>query len=399
MNCIGVSYKTAPAEIRDAFSMNPERRNGFSKMIRSEVPGVTQCVILSTCNRFEVYFDSEPDSENNRHLLDAAEHLLCRECGVPFSAAIRYFLVFEGNSAICHVCRVACGIDSVLLGEDEILRQLKEAYYEAHDSGATAFEFNTVFQMSISSAKGIKTETGLSEIPVSYGTLTANEVLRFYGGAPDGHKNVLLIGATGKMGTIVANDLTAHSEVTVYGTVRSHHDGAERAVPERIRAIPYEERYSYADWADVIISATSGPHYTVTKDEFDPCILKEKPRLLIDLAVPNDMDAALAHSQNCTLRQIEYFNHQARENNERKRHLAETAEEKAERSAGEIRKELRLHELILQLPALRKALDRDGPDRLIFSLRSLAGETQVNAVADWLQAYLAAENSAGPEEE
>ena len=175
MNTLSISYKTAPQSVREAFSFSAEEQERFYPEAFVKLPGVSQCVILSTCNRFEIYFDG------GRENIKPMEKLVCENRGITLREVLRYFNVYEDGGAVLHLTRVASGIDSMVLGEDEILRQLKEAYGRALENGATSSEFNTIFQMAIAAAKNIKTDTGLSTTPVSFGTLAANEVFHMPG--------------------------------------------------------------------------------------------------------------------------------------------------------------------------------------------------------------------------
>lgn len=295
------------------------------------------------------------------------------------------FYVYEDDGAVRHLTKVAAGIDSMVLGEDEILRQLKEAYQTALDAGMTGFEFNTVFQMSISAAKSIKTDTGLSTTPVSFGTLAANEVFHW----PGDQKQVLIIGVTGKIGSITAKNMAGKPGLTLFGTTRSRHRHKDLGLdPSVITMVPFTERYSLMDQADVIISATSSPHYTVTQEELEKTLKTSKDRLFIDLAVPADIDSSIADMDGVKLLNIDWFRKTAERNNSIKQHEAEVADQSAEAYADEIQKELCLHHLITELPELKQTIDENGLDNLIFSLRSLADRSQVEAVSKWLDDFM-----------
>ena len=197
MNVISISFKSAPLAVRALFAFSKDEQSDFFKKLFNSIPAIAQCVIISTCNRCEFYFDS--DREN----IKKAEHFICNYKGMDIEKAIKYFNVFTGENAIGHLLKVACGIDSMVLGEDEILRQVKESYYFAMENNAVSTEFNTIFKMAITAAKEIKTVTGLSSTPVSIGTLTANEVFRF----KKEEKHILIIGITGKIGSITAKNI------------------------------------------------------------------------------------------------------------------------------------------------------------------------------------------------
>ena len=379
MNTLSISYKTAPQSVREAFSFSAEEQERFYPEAFVKLPGVSQCVILSTCNRFEIYFDG------GRENIKPMEKLVCENRGISLREVLRYFNVYEDGGAVLHLTRVASGIDSMVLGEDEILRQLKEAYGRALENGATSSEFNTIFQMAIAAAKNIKTDTGLSTTPVSFGTLAANEVFHM----PGEQKTVLVIGATGKIGSITAKNILSHPGINLYGTTRSMHGNVEWDVfSEGAHMVPYKDRYRYMDEADAVISATTSPHYTVTQEELEKYLKTKKPRLFIDLAVPADIDDCIADMEGITLYNIDWFRETAARNTRYKREQAQVAEERAKSYAEEIKKELTLHDLIKQLPELRSTVEKNGFDNLIYSLRNLADGEQVETVSRWLIGFL-----------
>ena len=164
--------------------------------------------------------------------------------------AIKYFNVFTGENAIGHLLKVACGIDSMVLGEDEILRQVKESYYFAMENNAVSTEFNTIFKMAITAAKEIKTVTGLSSTPVSIGTLTANEVFRF----KKEEKHILIIGITGKIGSITAKNIADKDNTQIIRTSGRYSANTVLPFGDNIVITDYTNRYKFMDWADVVIN-------------------------------------------------------------------------------------------------------------------------------------------------
>ena len=378
MNVISVSFKSAPLAVRALFAFSKEEQSDFFKKLFNSIPAIAQCVIISTCNRCEFYFDS--DREN----IKKAEHFICNYKGMDIEKAIKYFNVFTGENAIGHLLKVACGIDSMVLGEDEILRQVKESYYFAMENNAVSTEFNTIFKMAITAAKEIKTVTGLSSTPVSIGTLTANEVFRF----KKEEKHILIIGITGKIGSITAKNIADKDNTEIIGTSGRHSANTVLPFSENIVITDFSNRYKFMDWADVVISATSSPHYTVTKDELKENIKTKKPRLFIDLAVPNDIDSAIKEMENCRLFDIDYFNTLSKTNNRIKKTKALSAAEYVKSWTDEIIKELCFRDIINGLPDLEKIVEKRSLKHLIYSLRKLSDRNQTESVSEWLNDYI-----------
>ena len=168
LNCLSVNHKNAGSGIRNLFSFDKEKRSYIQEQLNCR--GISESVILCTCNRSEIYYigNGEQDSET----------VLKTMCG-EYKDVGEYLRFKYGEKAVKHLFRVCCGIDSMILGEDEILGQTRDAYYEALQNGFTGYEINTVFQSAITCAKRIKTETELSRSSVSAATLAASEASSF----------------------------------------------------------------------------------------------------------------------------------------------------------------------------------------------------------------------------
>ncbi len=378
MNIISVSFKSAPIDIRAKFAFTKEEQEAFYREIKNSMSFISQCVIISTCNRCEIYFDGEKSAIRQMELF------ICSFKGLDIDKALKYFNIYTSQTAVSHLLKVACGIDSMVLGEDEILRQVKEGYYTALKSNITSFEFNTIFKMAITAAKEIKTLTGLSKTPVSIGTLTANEVFNF----PKNNKNVLIIGITGKIGSITAKNIASHSDIKIIGTSRSHN--AESFFPSypKIEIKDFSSRYELINNADIIISATSSPHYIITKDGLEKSLTIKKQRLFIDLAVPNDIDTAVGQRDLCTLYDIDYFKKLSESNNNIKLKEARFAEEYIEKWTDEILKELSFRQIIPLLPQVNKLIEEKSLNHLIYSLRKLSSREETECVLNWLKKYV-----------
>ena len=193
MYCISINHKNASAEIRSRFAFSRGKRQEISAALSEH--GIKQSVIVCTCNRTELYFIG-----SDIGCTDTAAEILTKYSGEEPTSVSLCLRSYYGEKALAHLFRVACGIDSMIIGEYEILRQVKDAYAESHENGFTDFELNTIFQSAITCAKRIKTDTALSKTPVSAATLAANKAASLGGSV-----NVLVIGASGKIGTSALN--------------------------------------------------------------------------------------------------------------------------------------------------------------------------------------------------
>ena len=299
MFCISVSFKKTPLQVRQQFAFSKEEQNRFLAELTGEKK-ISGGVIISTCNRSEIYFSRETAAEGEERLASLK--------GIAKEIIKKYCLYYQGKKAVRHLFRVTCGLDSMILGEDEILHQVKEGYLFANKGGYTNSELNIIFQGAFHCAKVSKSTTRISNTPVSLGTLTANVEEQFRKEKPEKYGSVLVIGATGKIGSIVAKDLIAKG-ILVIGTSRkrTRQEGLFFQDHENMEWMDFEKRYDTVDRVAAIVSATASPHYTLTKEEFLQHADRKKECLLIDLAVPYDIDKELGNEENITLLDVDYF--------------------------------------------------------------------------------------------
>lgn len=320
--CISINHKNTPADVREKFAFTTKGQRQFTERLRDAVGG---CVVLSTCNRMEIYFTEKHKSSEQNSLLGQVEMMLSDDRNVPVSIIRRYSMNYGGLQSVLHLCRVTCGMDSMVLGEVEIIHQVKNAYLMAKELGAVCGELNIAFQGALATAKAMAAESDTTRLPVSVGTLSAREAVDFIREPENVEKisggHILVVGATGKIGSIVVKDIADLApDIEIIGTSRSHHSADEIfGRHQQIGIEDYGRRYELAAWADVVISATASPHYTFVSDELVKTLESQpKRRLFLDLAMPKDMDPDIADIDGCALRDIDYIRTLSRENNESK---------------------------------------------------------------------------------
>lgn len=361
MYCISVSYKSANLQLRQKLSFNTKTKSKITSEMCSSGK-VTECVLLCTCNRTEVYFCGEKGSD------EYVVNTIANYAGVPADLLTKHLLFYYDDNATKHLFKVACGIDSMVVGEDEILGQTRNAYMTAKEENTTAYELNMIFQSAFACAKRIKTDTALSRTSVSVATLASNEAVKF-------GRNILVIGSSGNVGTTVLKNLISHKDVTVKATLRHHNSRFSVIENLGIDVVDYKDRYKYINEADCIISATSSPHYTITYYDLKKYINDEKQRLFIDLAVPADIDSFVTKIKDTKLINIDYFEQLARENNIIKLDSVSKAKEIIDEELNSLKKDLLFHDLLPLLDKVKNAVENKPLEELIYKMKSTASAT------------------------
>lgn len=372
MYCMSVSHKMAPVSIRERFAFREEEKKEFIELLAGR-EAITGIVILCTCNRSEIYVSGSKlaVSELQKELADYKK--------VRLEEVLKYLNIYKGESAIRHLFKVTCGFDSMVLGEDEILGQVKEAYQISKDMKTVDYEMNVLFQRAVTCAKKIKTDTNLSKTPLSIATLVANEVFHFESGSEC--KKVMVIGMTGKMGSTITKNLISKPGIEVTGTVRRHNDYLTVNIHnQRVKVVEYKDRYQYMDDMDIVISATLGPHYTVTYEELLTALRSEKKRLFIDVAVPVDMDSSIEKLSGLTLYDIDYFETLSKNNTEIKLRELDRANAIMEEELDSAVKEVIFHPYIHRMDELKAVFSGKRLESLLFRVRDQLNSEELKVV-------------------
>ncbi len=347
MNIIvsGISFKTAPSEIREkiCFSME-EQKLAMDRIL--QLPNVRECIVLSTCNRTEAYVCFEGDSFEVAGL----ENTLCGIKGLKLYSMKKYFYTFEGTGAVRHLFKVSCGLDSMVLGEDQILGQVKSAHQNALDNGASSSVLNTLLRDAITGAKKVKTCTELSRNSLSIGSLAVRNVAEMLGGNLKGF-TAMVIGS-GTIGSIVIKNLQSLGIGSLYITNRSHGrlNDLSREYPEA-NLVPYDRRYTVIDRCDIVVSATACPHYTITRDMLEASVTSGRKRVFVDLAMPGDIDKAITEIPSVRYINIDDLKQESDENLDRRLNEAARAEEMLDAFVSEFEK---WYEFRTALPVVRE---------------------------------------------
>ena len=292
----GISHKTAPLELRERLALDDEAALRVSRELLDE--GVAcEVVALSTCNRTELYQWAR-DSLAARH---AALVHLARHAGVTPSELEPALYSHSGDGAVAHLFRVTSSLDSMVVGEAQIVAQLKAAYQLASDGGCTAVVFNRLFRHALEVGKRVRTETAIGERPVSVSSAAVGLAQQVFGDLRD--RSVLIIGA-GETSELTATHLKANGIERILVANRTFAASTDLAARIGGEAVRFEDLEAHLVAADIVISSTSAPHYVVTRESVERAVRRRRhrPMFLIDIAVPRDLDPEIDRVRNAYTR-------------------------------------------------------------------------------------------------
>lgn len=296
---LGLSHRTAPVTLRERFAFNEARVPATLQNLR-EAGLVDEAVILSTCNRVELYVAARSDP---RQVFAALRDYLthCHDYRDPLSDEL-YTLV-EPQS-IEHLFRVACGLDSMVLGETEILGQLKKAYEIALGLNGTGPVLNKAFQKAFNVAKHVRTETNIQRGSISVGSVAVDLAEKIFTSLQE--RQIMVIGA-GETSEKTARALLSRGAKSIFVSNRSFDRAAALAGELGGRAIHFEDWGKEFQRIDIVISSTSAPHYVLDRPTLEELmhVRRNRPLLLIDIAVPRDIDPAVNFLDNVYLYNID----------------------------------------------------------------------------------------------
>src|SRR3990167_9232549 len=250
---VGLSHKTAPVEVRERLA-SPDEQLPEALRAMAALPDVAEAFILSTCNRVEIFARAETDNGNLGLTLT---QFLARSHDLDLCEIKQFLYERRQQDAIHHMFRVASSLDSMVVGETQILGQVKAAYAVARATGTLGGTLEEVLTRSFSVAKRIRTETGVASSAVSI-SYAAVELARKIFGSLEG-KHILLIGA-GKMSELAAKHLLTSGAASIFVTNRTPERASELASQLKGRAIRFEQLFEYAGQCDIVISSTGAPH-------------------------------------------------------------------------------------------------------------------------------------------
>jgi glutamyl-tRNA reductase len=374
---VGLSHKTAPVEVRERLAFSGEiLKTALTSLVdRNQIK---EAIILSTCNRVEVVAES-PDDRRIREFF-------CEFHRVQDDVIAKHLYSFRNADAIRHIFRVASSLDSMMVGEPQILGQVKEAYRIANDAGTVGMNLSALMSRAFAVAKRVRSETGISQSAVSV-SYAAVELARKIFGSLSG-KVVMIIGAS-KMGELAAKHLRRAGVSSVLVTNRTFERAVELAKIFEGAAVPFEHFEDHMDHADIIISSTGAPNFIISKHLAEQVIhrRKNRPMFFIDIAVPRDIDPLVNGIDNAFLYDIDDLQQVIDSNLKERQSEATRAEEIVDREVEAFCSRMQARDVVPTIVQLRDTLEklrRDEIERNRRQLRDLPPEQAVDQITQSL---------------
>ena len=362
---VGVNHRTAPVEVREQVAFDDGMLDDDLRRLLTLRP-VEEGVILSTCNRVEVVTttaDGDAAVEALTAFLAAGEHVSREQLRAHLS-------VYRGREAIRHLFRVAASLDSMVVGEPQILGQLKDFYSRAAALGSAGIVLHRCFHKSFSVAKRVRTETGVASKAVSVSSAAVELACKIFDRLEG--KTAMLIGA-GTMSELAARHLLAHGVSNMMVTNRTFDRAVELAREFRGTPVPFEDFHRYLQLADVVIGSTAADEFVLTPQRVQEVLRERKyrPMFLIDVSVPRNFDPAINDIDNVYLYDIDDLGGVAEVNRDERGREAQKAEAIVEDEVDAFSKWLGSLDAVPTIVALRDKIEAIRKTELEKTLASL----------------------------
>ena len=283
---VGLNYRTAPVAVRERFWISePRRYDALIQLSRAE--GIEELIVMATCNRTEFWLWASD--------VTLAANSVMRLLGAEYGLKLcewKHFYRLLDEAALLHIFRVASSLDSMVVGEPQVVSQVKQAWQLAQKVGTTGRFLDSVLQKALTVSKRVRSETAIGNAAVSIPYAAVELARQIFGSLEN--KKVLLMGA-GKMSELSARGLLNHGASSVCVINRTLEHATELAAKLDGVAIPFEERWQHMAEADIIISSTSCPHTILSREEAELIAEKrrDQPLVIVDIAMPRDIDSGV----------------------------------------------------------------------------------------------------------
>src|ERR1700685_1317915 len=347
---VGLNYRTAPVGVRERFWISEDRR--YQALVQlSRAEGIEEVVVLATCNRTEfLLWVNDVTLAGNSVML-----LLGSEYGLKL-CEWRHFYHLLDEAALLHIFRVASSLDSMVMGEPQIISQVKQAWQQAKKVGATGRFLDAVMQKALTVSKRVRTETAIGNAAGSIPYAAVELTRQIFGSLEN--KKVLLLGA-GKMSELSARGLLNHGASSVKVINRTLEHAAELASKLGGLAIPFEDRWQHMAEADIIISSTSCPHTILSREEAEIMVRgrQNQPLVIVDIAMPRDIDSSVRDVEGLFLYDLDDLENVVDHNAGEREAAAAAAQKILQFEAQGFRRQLMAERVVPTIVARRLRLD------------------------------------------
>ncbi|HUI80106.1 MAG TPA: glutamyl-tRNA reductase [Bryobacteraceae bacterium] len=348
----GVSHKTAPVEIREGLAFHEDALPAALQRLKS-CEGISEAVILSTCNRVEIMITAA-DTADPQSIVDS---FIAHQKAIDPATIAPNLYRHEGRAAIHHLFRVAASLDSMVIGEPQILGQLKAAYATAKDAGAVCGWLDGLLTRAFGVAKRVRSETGIGQMAVSVSYAAVELARKIFGSLS--HRTVMIVGA-GKMSELAARHLRRSGADHVFVTNRTHERAVEMAKLFQGTPVEYTRFTAMLPEVDILIASSGAPHYILHKDEMQRVISarRNRPMFLIDIAVPRNIEPAVNEVDNVFLYDIDDLQEVVEANLRERSKEAERAEAMVDEEVERMMARLKVAEVTPTIMGLQEQLEQ-----------------------------------------
>jgi glutamyl-tRNA reductase len=371
---LGINHKTAPVALREKVAFSEERLLTALQTLRQEA-GVAEVVILSTCNRTEVYWAGSASGDELSHWLE-------RHHGNNLDLAASLY-VHQEQRAVEHAFSVASGLDSMVLGEAQILGQLKDAYRVAQEAGSTGPSLNKLFQAAFSAAKRVRSETRIGENAVSIASASVSLARRVYSDLSA--RTALMVGA-GEMNALVARHFASAGVQRMVIANRTRARAEALAAELKAHAVGLDELDAELVQADIVIACTASAVPLISKRAAESAIRarRRRPIFMVDLGVPRDIDPAITDLEDVYLFSIDDLQQLVEENRQQREVAAGGARLVIDEEVARFLTESRAHDAGPAIRALRQQAEGIRSQSLEQARRMLAAGKTTDQVIEYL---------------
>jgi glutamyl-tRNA reductase len=375
---LGINHNTAPIEVRERLAIPSARLADATRTLLHQ-PGIREGLILSTCNRVEL-LTLQDDAETQQPQTQAdLLRFLHEYFAVPPNDIQPHLYEHRDREAVRHLFRVASSLDSMVVGEPQILGQVKESYTIAREVGAVSTHLESLLQRTFTVAKKIRTETQIGSSSVSIASVAADLARKIFGSLEG--KTILLVGA-GKMSELAARHLIEHGASSILVANRTHSRAEKIAeafssTAVRTEAIPFDDLYTQASRADIVITSTGAPQQIFGRSHGQHFIhaRRNRPMFFIDIAVPRDVDPRMNEVEGCFVYDIDDLQQVAAANLADRSREAQAAETIVSREVEKYEQRLHSRDAVPAIKALQQQAEELRLAELARSQSKLASLT------------------------